>query len=114
MATMVCRAAPYVYAVARLPDRIVHCVDTWCDVTFAPLWPSSLGMSHSAGPEKTAAPSAVGIPARAAKELYMTALTADIAKFVATIQPAAVPERCNYGARIGMLDCVGAMIAGAE
>jgi len=44
----------------------------------------------------------------------MTALTSDIAKFVATIQPAAVPERCNYGARIGMLDCVGTMIAGAD
>jgi len=50
----------------------------------------------------------------AAKELLMTALTSDIAKFVATLQPGAVPERCNFGARIGMLDCVGTMIAGAD
>ena len=44
----------------------------------------------------------------------MTALTSDIAKFVATISRGAVPERCNFGARIGMLDCVGTMIAGAD
>ena len=44
----------------------------------------------------------------------MTALTSDIAKFVASISAAAVPERCNFGARIGMLDCVGTMIAGAD
>ena len=25
-----------------------------------------------------------------------------------------MPERCNFGARIGMLDCVGTMIAGAD
>lgn len=44
----------------------------------------------------------------------MTALTSDIAAFVASVQPSAVPERCNYGARIGMLDCVGTMIAGVD
>src|SRR5437763_8418658 len=44
----------------------------------------------------------------------MPALTADLAKFVATIDPGAVPERCNFGARIGMLDCIGTMIAGAD
>src|SRR5689334_183741 len=44
----------------------------------------------------------------------MPALTADLAKFVAKINPAAVPERAAFGARIGMLDCVGTMIAGAN
>src|SRR5947199_352632 len=44
----------------------------------------------------------------------MPALTSDIAKFVASISASAVPERCNFGARIGMLDCVGTMIAGAD
>ena len=44
----------------------------------------------------------------------MTALTSDIAKFVATLQAGSVPQRCNFGARIGMLDCVGTMIAGAD
>ena len=44
----------------------------------------------------------------------MPALTADLAKFVATIDPGAVPERATFGARIGMLDCVGTMIAGAD
>src|SRR2546421_8355112 len=44
----------------------------------------------------------------------MPALTSDIAKFVASISASAVPERCNFGARIGMLDCVGTMIAGAN
>ena len=44
----------------------------------------------------------------------MPALTANLAKFVATIDPGAVPERCNFGARIGMLDCIGTMIAGAD
>src|SRR5204863_5686125 len=48
------------------------------------------------------------------KEPFMPALTSDIAKFVASISAAAVPERCNFGARIGMLDCVGTMIAGAN
>ena len=44
----------------------------------------------------------------------MPALTADLAKFVAMIDPGAVPERAAFGARIGMLDCVGTMIAGAN
>ena len=44
----------------------------------------------------------------------MPALTADLAKFVATINPAVVPARAAFGARIGMLDCVGTMIAGAN
>ena len=43
----------------------------------------------------------------------MTALTSDVAKFVATIDPGVVPKRCNYGARIGMLDYISTMIAGA-
>ena len=44
----------------------------------------------------------------------MTALTTDIAKFVATVDPGSVPARANFGARIGLLDCVGTMIAGAD
>ena len=44
----------------------------------------------------------------------MTALTSDIAKFVATVDPGSMPARANFGARIGMLDCVGTMIAGAD
>src|SRR4029078_1142746 len=51
---------------------------------------------------------------RTSKEKPMPALTADLAKFVATIDPAAVPARAAFGARIGMLDCVGTMIAGAN
>src|SRR5882724_4720336 len=44
----------------------------------------------------------------------MTALTSDIARFVATVDAGAMPPRANFGARIGMLDCVGTMIAGAD
>jgi len=44
----------------------------------------------------------------------MTALTSDIAAFVSSVNASAMPERCNFGARIGMLDCVGTMIAGAD
>jgi 2-methylcitrate dehydratase PrpD len=44
----------------------------------------------------------------------MTALTSDIASFVATFDAGAMPPRANFGARIGMLDCVGTMIAGAD
>jgi 2-methylcitrate dehydratase PrpD len=44
----------------------------------------------------------------------MTALTTDIATFVATVSPGSMPARANFGARIGMLDCVGTMIAGAD
>ena len=36
-----------------------------------------------------------------------------IAKFVTSVEAGAIPERCSYGARIGMVDCVGVMIAGA-
>jgi len=54
------------------------------------------------------------VAAITAQELFMTALTSDIAAFVATVDPRAVPERCNFGARIGMLDCVGTMIAGSD
>jgi 2-methylcitrate dehydratase PrpD len=43
----------------------------------------------------------------------MPALTSDIAEFVTSVEPGTVPERCSYGARIGMVDCVGVMIAGA-
>jgi 2-methylcitrate dehydratase PrpD len=48
------------------------------------------------------------------KEMQMPALTTDIARFVATVTPGAVPERASFGARIGMLDCVGTMIAGSD
>jgi len=44
----------------------------------------------------------------------MPALTTDIANFVATVDAGAMPARANFGARIGMLDCVGTMIAGAD
>src|SRR6266705_3806667 len=44
----------------------------------------------------------------------MPALTSDIAAFVASVEPAALPERCSYGGTIGMLDCVGVMIAGSS
>src|SRR5262245_30530062 len=43
----------------------------------------------------------------------MAALTSDIAAFVTSVAADALPERCSYGARIGMIDCVGVMIAGA-
>ncbi len=44
----------------------------------------------------------------------MTGLTTDLAAFVASIDAGAMPPRANFGARIGMLDCVGTMIAGAN
>jgi len=44
----------------------------------------------------------------------MKALTAGLAEFVANIRPDTIPERCLFGARIGMLDCVGTMIAAAR
>jgi len=44
----------------------------------------------------------------------MKALTAALAEFVANIHPEQIPERCLFGARMGMLDCVGTMIAGAR
>jgi 2-methylcitrate dehydratase PrpD len=43
----------------------------------------------------------------------MAALTSDIAAFVTSLEADALPERCCYGARIGIIDCVGVMIAGA-
>ena len=43
----------------------------------------------------------------------MPALMSDIAKFVTSVEAGAIPERCSYGARILMVDCVGVMIAGA-
>jgi len=44
----------------------------------------------------------------------MVALTSDIAQFVSSLEPGVLPERASFGARIGMLDCVGTMIAGAD
>src|ERR1043165_6605599 len=44
----------------------------------------------------------------------MTALTADIATFVATVDRSRMPARANFGARIAILDCVGTMIAGTD
>jgi 2-methylcitrate dehydratase PrpD len=44
----------------------------------------------------------------------MPALTRAIAEFAAALEPQAIPETCRHGARIGMLDCVGVMIAGAR
>jgi 2-methylcitrate dehydratase PrpD len=44
----------------------------------------------------------------------MKALTRALADFVADLRPEAIPERCLYGARIGMVDCVGVMIAGVR
>jgi 2-methylcitrate dehydratase PrpD len=44
----------------------------------------------------------------------MPALTRAVAEFVATVEPETIPETCRRGARIGMLDCIGVMIAGAR
>jgi 2-methylcitrate dehydratase PrpD len=44
----------------------------------------------------------------------MAELTCDLARFVAAIDPAAIPERCTYHARTGMLDLVATMLAGAR
>ena len=41
-------------------------------------------------------------------------LTEALAQFVPAADFEAIPERCRYGARIGMIDCVGVMIAGAS
>ncbi len=43
----------------------------------------------------------------------MEMLTRAIAEFVATVDERSIPERCRFGARIGMLDCIGVMIEGA-
>ena len=42
----------------------------------------------------------------------MKELTRAIAEFTTTVNENSIPERCRLGARIGMLDCVGVMIAG--
>src|SRR5918999_2445006 len=47
-------------------------------------------------------------------EPTMTELTWQVANFVAAIDPAALPPQCEKAARIGILDCVGVMIAGAD
>jgi 2-methylcitrate dehydratase PrpD len=44
----------------------------------------------------------------------MPSLTRAIAEFVATVDADKIPDRCLYGARIGMLDCLGVMVAGAR
>jgi 2-methylcitrate dehydratase PrpD len=44
----------------------------------------------------------------------MSSLTRAIGEFVATVDAGNIPDRCIYGARIGMLDCLGVMIAGAR
>jgi 2-methylcitrate dehydratase PrpD len=44
----------------------------------------------------------------------MKALTLAVAEFAATIEPEAIPDLCRHGARIGMLDCIGVMIAGVR
>lgn len=47
-------------------------------------------------------------------ETVMPSLTRAIAEFVATADASQIPERCLYGARIGMIDCLGVMVAGAR
>jgi 2-methylcitrate dehydratase PrpD len=44
----------------------------------------------------------------------MLEVTRQTANFVAGLKPADLPDRCFEAARIGMLDCVGTMIAGAR
>jgi 2-methylcitrate dehydratase PrpD len=44
----------------------------------------------------------------------MTGLTRQVAGFVASLDPAAVPARCYDAARIGVADCVATMVAGAN
>jgi 2-methylcitrate dehydratase PrpD len=44
----------------------------------------------------------------------MQTLTRAIAEFTASVETRKIPERCIYGARIGLLDCIGVMIAGAR
>src|SRR5262249_30162754 len=71
------------------------------DATVLTLWPSRLHRRIVA-------------PTTPIREQLMTALTTDIARFVATADPHRMPERANFGARIGMLDCGGTMLAGAD
>ena len=44
----------------------------------------------------------------------MTGLTRQTAEFASAISAASVPRQCTDGARIGIADCVGVMIAGAN
>src|SRR5581483_5699346 len=78
--------------------RTSHCVDTCGQVTFGPFRSSS-------------APARIVAPLRGVSAMEM--LTRAIAEFVATVDERSIPERCRFGARIGMLDCIGVMIAGA-
>ncbi|MBV9565473.1 MAG: MmgE/PrpD family protein [Bradyrhizobium sp.] len=43
----------------------------------------------------------------------MLDLTRQTADFVARLKPADLPDRCKEAARVGIIDCVGVMIAGA-
>jgi 2-methylcitrate dehydratase PrpD len=43
----------------------------------------------------------------------MLDLTRQTANFVASLKPADFPDRCSEAARIGIIDCIGVMIAGA-
>jgi len=58
--------------------QISYCVDTSGNGTFPPLWPSRPGLSHSGGDHRTG--------------VVHDALTSDIAAFVATVDPRAVPN----------------------
>src|SRR5262245_37833696 len=44
----------------------------------------------------------------------MTELAKQAADFIAALNPAALPPRCTDAARMGIADCVGVMIAGAN
>jgi 2-methylcitrate dehydratase PrpD len=47
------------------------------------------------------------------EEVIMLDITRQTANFVANFKPTDVPDRCLEAARIGIVDCVGVMIAGA-
>jgi 2-methylcitrate dehydratase PrpD len=40
-------------------------------------------------------------------------ITRQTANFVASLKPSDLPDRCRVAVRIGIIDCVGVMIAGA-
>ena len=44
----------------------------------------------------------------------MLGITRQTANFVANLKPTDVPDRCLEAARIGIVDCVGVMIAGSR
>ena len=44
----------------------------------------------------------------------MTELAKQVADFIAALNPAMLPPRCTDAARMGIADCVGVMIAGAN